>query len=111
MSDLHENHCEACEGKASALELEAVNELVSQIDQRWKVRDDQLALVARFEFRDYYQTMAFLNAVAFIANREGHHPDIAFGYNRVEMTWQTHAVGGITLNDLICASKVDRLLL
>lgn len=111
MSELHENHCEACEGKSEALDRAQIQTLMSQLDARWRLREDGLALEADFSFRNYYQTMAFLNAVAFIANREGHHPDISFGYNAAQMTWQTHAVGGVTHNDLICAAKVDRLLL
>ncbi len=111
MSDLHEAHCEACEGQSAALEAAQVRELMSQLDARWSLRDDGQALCADFGFKNYYQTMAFLNAVAFIANRENHHPDISFGYNKVAMTWQTHSVGGVTHNDLICAAKVDRLLL
>ncbi len=83
---------------------------MSQLDPRWSPRADGKALIAQFSFKNYYQTMAFLNAVAFIANRENHHPDISFGYNKVDMLWQTHAVGGITHNDFICAAKVDRLL-
>ncbi len=111
MSDLHEAHCEACEGIGSALDRAQIQTLMSQLNERWAPRDDGKALVATFNFKNYYQTMAFLNAVAFIANRENHHPDISFGYNSVEMTWQTHAVGGVTHNDFICAAKVDRLLI
>lgn len=110
MSDLHEAHCESCEGKSDALDNDVVKRLMSQVEDRWALRSDGKALCAEFRFKNYYQTMAFLNAVAFIANRENHHPDICFGYNRVQMTWQTHAVDGITHNDLICAAKVDRLL-
>lgn len=110
MSDLHESHCQACEGIGDALNTEQVQTLMSQLAERWSAREDGKALLATFRFKNYYQTMAFLNAVAFIANRENHHPDISFGYNTVEMLWQTHAVGGITHNDFICAAKVDRLL-
>lgn len=111
MSDLHEAHCEACEGQEAALEAEQVRTLMAPLDPRWSMNTSQQRLEASFQFKNYYQTMAFLNAVAFIANREDHHPDIQFGYNTVEMHWQTHSVGGISRNDLICAAKVDRLLL
>lgn len=110
MSDLHESHCESCEGKSAALEPDVSQRLMSQLDSRWAIRDDDKAIHAEFRFKNYYQTMAFLNAVAFIANRENHHPDICFGYNTVQMTWQTHAVDGITHNDFICAAKIDQLL-
>ena len=68
------------------------------------------ALQKTFAFDDYHRTLAFVNAVAWIAHREDHHPDIAFGYNRATLRWNTHSVGGISINDFICAAKVDALL-
>ena len=73
----------------------------------WTVDADRL--VKTFRFDDFHDTMAFVNAVAWIAHREDHHPDLAVGYNRCEMTWSTHSAGGVTLNDAICAAKVERL--
>jgi 4a-hydroxytetrahydrobiopterin dehydratase len=63
-----------------------------------------------FAFGDYHRTLAFVNALAWIAHREDHHPEIAFGYNRATVRFNTHSVGGISLNDFICAAKVDALL-
>jgi 4a-hydroxytetrahydrobiopterin dehydratase len=62
-----------------------------------------------FAFGDYGATIAFVNAVAWIAGREDHHPDLAVGYGQCRVTWSTHSAGGITLNDAICAAKVERL--
>jgi len=67
------------------------------------------AIEKTFRFPDYHRTMAFVNAVAWIAHREDHHPDIAFGYNRCTLRFNTHSVGGISINDFICAAKVDAL--
>jgi 4a-hydroxytetrahydrobiopterin dehydratase len=53
--------------------------------------------------------MAFVNAVAWVATRADHHPDLAVGYDRCEVAWSTHSTGGVTLNDVICAARVDRL--
>jgi 4a-hydroxytetrahydrobiopterin dehydratase len=74
---------------------------------QWSTAGDRL--VREFRFGNYYETMAFVNAVAWIAHREDHHPDLAVGYNRCTVTWSTHSAGGITLNDAICAAKVERL--
>ena len=63
-----------------------------------------------FSFADYYETMAFVNAVAFIAHTEDHHPDLAVSYNRCSVTYSTHAIGGLSENDFICAAKVDALV-
>jgi 4a-hydroxytetrahydrobiopterin dehydratase len=73
----------------------------------WTLRDD--ALERRFEFPDFHRTMAFVNALAWVAHVEDHHPDVAFGYGRCTVRWHTHSVGGISINDFICAAKVDAL--
>jgi 4a-hydroxytetrahydrobiopterin dehydratase len=67
------------------------------------------ALNKSFAFDDYYRTMAFVNAVAFVAHRQDHHPDLSVHYNRVDVVFSTHDAGGVTLNDCICAAKVDSL--
>jgi 4a-hydroxytetrahydrobiopterin dehydratase len=73
----------------------------------WSTQGDRL--VKTFPFDDYHATMAFVNAVAWIAHREDHHPDLAVGYARCEVAWSTHSAGGVTLNDVICAAKIERL--
>jgi 4a-hydroxytetrahydrobiopterin dehydratase len=105
MNDLAAMHCKPLEGQAamSAAEIEAQ---LQQLDG-WSHKDG--AIEKSFRFADYHHTMAFVNAVAWIAHREDHHPDIAFGYNRSSVRFNTHSVGGISLNDFICAAKVDAL--
>jgi 4a-hydroxytetrahydrobiopterin dehydratase len=73
----------------------------------WSTAHDRLT--KSFTFPDYHHTLAFVNAVAWIAHREDHHPDLEVGYNRCVVGWSTHSAGGITLNDVICAAKVERL--
>jgi 4a-hydroxytetrahydrobiopterin dehydratase len=68
------------------------------------------AIERRFDFADYHRTMAFVNAVAWVAHVEDHHPDLAVSYNRCTVRFNTHSVGGISINDFICAAKVDALL-
>lgn len=67
------------------------------------------ALNKSFAFADYYRTMAFVNALAFVAHRQDHHPDLSVHYNRVDVVYSTHDAGGVTLNDCICAAKVESL--
>jgi 4a-hydroxytetrahydrobiopterin dehydratase len=67
-------------------------------------------LVREFKFHDYYRTMAFVNALAFIAHAEDHHPDLSVHYNRVQVRFSTHDVGGLSRNDLICAVKAGQLV-
>jgi 4a-hydroxytetrahydrobiopterin dehydratase len=68
------------------------------------------AIRKTFRFDDYHRTLAFVNAVAWIAHREDHHPDLEVGYNRCTVRYSTHDVGGLSENDFICAAKVDRLI-
>jgi len=68
------------------------------------------AIQKRYDFADYHRTMAFVNAVAWVAHVEDHHPDLAVSYNRCTVRFSTHSVGGISVNDFICAARVDALL-
>ncbi len=66
-------------------------------------------IVKEFPFKNYYETMAFVNALAWIANREDHHPDLSVYYSKCVVTFSTHDAGGVTQNDVICAAKAERL--
>ena len=68
------------------------------------------ALQKRFDFPDFHQTMAFVNALAWIAHREDHHPDLEVGYQRCLVRFTTHAIGGLSDNDFICAARISALL-
>ena len=76
--------------------------------QGWRLIDD--ALEKTFTFQNYHETIGFVNAVAFIANTEDHHPDLAVSYSRCTVRFNTHDVKGISSSDFFCASKVDALL-
>jgi 4a-hydroxytetrahydrobiopterin dehydratase len=89
---------------------EAAGNLMSQLDDEWKLADDGSEISRDYEFKDFHQTMAFVNAVAWIAHREDHHPDLELGYGHCRVRFSTHAVGGLSQNDFICAAKVDDLL-
>jgi 4a-hydroxytetrahydrobiopterin dehydratase len=74
----------------------------------WSLVDG--AIQKRFDFADYHHTMAFVNALAWIAHSEDHHPDLRVSYGNCTVRFNTHSVGGISINDFICAAKVDALL-
>ena len=78
----------------------------------WKLGGDgaSAAIEKTFNFEDYYETMAFVNAVAFIAHAQDHHPDLSVHYNRCVVRFNTHDVNGISESDFACAAKVDALL-
>lgn len=71
----------------------------------WTLAND--AIEKTFHFAGYPETIAFVNAVAAIAQREDHHPDLAVHYDRCTVTWSTHSARGVTMNDIVCAAQVD----
>jgi 4a-hydroxytetrahydrobiopterin dehydratase len=76
----------------------------------WSIEEAGKRLVRRFEFEDFRKAMEFVNRVADLAEAQGHHPDIAIHWNKVELVLWTHKIGGLHENDFILAAKIDRLL-
>jgi len=111
MSDapLTEQKCQACEGGASPLDQAQAERLLQQLHEDWTLSQDGRTIQRGFKFKNYYHTMAFVNAVAWIAHREDHHPDMEVSYNRCLVQFSTHAIGGLSQNDFICAAKTDAL--
>ena len=83
-------------------------ELLPQVPG-WELSEGDQALSRTFRFKDYYATMAFVNALAWIAHREDHHPDLGVHYDRAVVRFSTHDVGGLSENDFICAAKTSAL--
>lgn len=107
---LAERRCIPCEGGVAALKPAQCAELMPNLRSEWKLSDDSRHITATFEFKNYFRTVAFVNAAAYIAIQEDHHPDIAFGYKTCTITFWTHNINGLSENDFICAAKVDALL-
>jgi 4a-hydroxytetrahydrobiopterin dehydratase len=110
MTDLSTKHCESCEGIGQALTSAQIEKLMPQLNQSWEVSSAHTQLKRTYKFNNFYETMAFVNALAWIANVENHHPDLEVGYNYCHVTYMTHALKGLTHNDFICAAKTDKLL-
>jgi len=109
-SDLSSKHCESCEGIGAALTPEQVINLMPQLAEGWRAQDDSKEIRTSFSFKNFYETIAFVNAIAWIANLENHHPDLEIGYNYCHVRFSTHALKGLSHNDFICAAKIDKLL-
>jgi 4a-hydroxytetrahydrobiopterin dehydratase len=105
---LAQAHCIARRGTEHRLSEARVRELLPQIPG-WDVVEDGHAITRTFTFANYYETMAFVNALAFVAHREDHHPDLGVHYNRCVVRFSTHDVGGLSENDFICAAKAQAL--
>jgi len=104
--DLAHKKCKPCEGGVAPLDPQEIERLLKRIDG-WEYANGVIAKT--YSFKNYYQTIAFVNATAWISHREDHHPDITVGYNKCRVEYSTHAIGGLSENDFICAAKVDAL--
>lgn len=101
-------HCIPRKGSEHKLGQARVQEMLAQIPG-WEISEAGQALVCTFRFENYYKTMAFVNALAWIAHREDHHPDLGVHYDRAVVRFSTHDVGGLSENDFICAAKASAL--
>lgn len=111
MSDLiplAQAHCSPKRGSEHKLGEASIRELLTQLPE-WELADEGHALTRTFKFDDYYRTIAFVNALAYMANREDHHPDLGVHYDRCVVRYSTHDVGGLSENDFICAAKADAI--
>lgn len=109
MSDLTDKKCRPCEGGVAALSLGEAQALMQQLDGDWQLAPDGKSIRREWKFRNFYHAMSFANAAAHIANVEDHHPDMEVGYGYCRLKYNTHAIGGLSENDFICAAKVDAI--
>ncbi|TBR39554.1 MULTISPECIES: 4a-hydroxytetrahydrobiopterin dehydratase [Dyella] len=109
IADLANQHCIPRKGPENALNATQVKALLAELPG-WTVTADGKAMVKDFKFKDFHHTLGFINAVGFMANQEDHHPDLEAGYGHCQVLWSTHDVGGLSLNDFICAARVETLL-
>lgn len=110
MDDLADKKCKACEGWTAPMALEQASELLRKLDEGWQICESGKRIYKEFSFKNYYRTMGFVNTVAWMANGEGHHPDLEVSYNKCLVNYTTHAINGLSENDFICAAKVDELI-
>jgi 4a-hydroxytetrahydrobiopterin dehydratase len=106
MHPLAQLHCQPLEGQPAMTSAQITEHLAAA--PGWALVEG--AIEKGFDFPDYHRTLAFVNALAWVAHREDHHPDLLVSYGRCTVRFNTHSVGGISINDFICAAKVDALL-
>jgi 4a-hydroxytetrahydrobiopterin dehydratase len=110
MSELTVEKCEPCEGGVEPMDRKQAEALLGELHGDWSLNDDATEIRRDYRFKGFYRTMAFVNAVAWIANAEGHHPDLEVGWGHCLVRYTTHAIDGLSRNDFICAAKIDALL-
>jgi len=112
MAKLTQLKCVPCRGGEPTLAPQEIENLKSKISNLWDVIEDNgiKKLTRGFTFKNFKQALAFVNKVGELAEQQGHHPEIEFGWGHAQVTWWTHASGGLHQNDFIMAAKTDRVL-
>jgi 4a-hydroxytetrahydrobiopterin dehydratase len=106
---LAQRQCVPRRGAEHRLDAARVATYMGELPE-WLVVEDGAAITRTFRFTDYYRTMAFVNALAYVAHAQDHHPDLGVHYDRCVVRYSTHDVGGLSENDFICAARADALL-
>ncbi len=109
MTNLSQERCVPCEGGIAPLSPDQARSLLKELQEGWSLTDDARAIARDFTFGNFYETMAFVNAAAWIAHRADHHPDLEVGYRHCLVRYSTHAIGGLSRNDFICGARLDAL--
>ena len=109
MAALSEQHCQPIAKGAPHLGDPELHDYLKHIPQ-WALSSNHAAIHREFHFKNFYETMAFVNAIAWIASQQDHHPDLEVSYSRCKIIYTTHSVAGLSLNDFICAAHIDALM-
>jgi 4a-hydroxytetrahydrobiopterin dehydratase len=102
-------HCTPTQNGTSPMSCEEANTCLAQLNG-WCLAEDGSTISQRFVFRNFHETMAFINTMAWMSNTQDHHPDFSAGYNYCLVNYTSHAIGGLSKNDFICAAKLNKLL-
>ena len=108
--DLDKKHCVPCEGGVEPLDMAAAKQISQAIDPAWNISEDAAYIERELKFSNYAKTISFVNAVAWIAEAEDHHPDLVVKYGSCRVKYSTHSIGGLSENDFICAKKIDNMI-
>jgi 4a-hydroxytetrahydrobiopterin dehydratase len=111
MSDLADKKCIPCEGGIPSFNLEEIHKYLKKVDG-WDVEsvdEKDYYIIKNFKFNSFLESQSFVNKVGEIAEQEGHHPDIWFGWGYAKIKIQTHAINGLHESDFVLAAKIDRI--
>ena len=91
------------------MSMEEARDMMDLLHDDWSLDEETESIGRHFKFSGFGRTMSFVNAVAFVATNEGHHPEMVVNYGTCDVQYRTHAIDGLSENDFICAAKIDRL--
>ncbi len=106
-TELASQQCSKLSTSDHALNHDEILSYLSQLEPQWQAVEKKPVIRFTYTFKNYYQTMAFVNVIAQIAHQQDHHPDLLVSYNRCTVTYSTHSVSGLSINDFICAAKIN----
>tara|TARA_B100001123_G_C15225511_1_gene993004 strand:+ start:149 stop:481 length:333 start_codon:yes stop_codon:yes gene_type:complete len=109
MSDLINKKCTPCSGNTPKLSKKEIETIILKIDN-WKINDNYEMIFKKFSFKNFKDAITFANVVGDLSEKEGHHPDISLGWGYCLIMIHTHAIKGLSDNDFILASKIDKIL-
>ena len=107
--DLAAKTCQPCTGDIAPYDRQQAQDMLDRLDG-WSLSADGSTISRRFEFKGFLKAVEMANLAAWLGNKQGHHPDIAFGWGYCQVSFTTHAAGGLTENDFICAARLDALV-
>jgi 4a-hydroxytetrahydrobiopterin dehydratase len=107
--DLARRSCVPCAAGSVPHDAGTARQMMAQVPQ-WTLSEDATAITRRFAFKGFAKAVEMANLAAWLGNKQGHHPDVAFGWGYCAVTFTTHAAGGLTDNDFICAARLDALV-
>ena len=108
--NLSDKHCAPCNGEGSAYSADSAREMINQLDSDWQLSETGDFIEREFKFKGFAKAVYFTNLMCWLADQEGHHPDISMGWGYCRIRFTTHELGGLSENDFICAAKVDALV-
>lgn len=108
--DLSNQICEPCQGGMAALDAAEAWQLLSELHTDWQLSAGHKEISRKFSFKGFARAVQMANVIAWLGDRQGHHPDIAFGWGYCSVTFTTHEIDGLSSNDFICAAKLDQLV-
>ncbi len=106
-TDLSSQQCSDPSAGCAALKQDEIKEVLQRLAPTWQFNSEALTISHSYTFKNYYQTIAFVNVIAQIAHQQDHHPELMVSYNRCTVSYSTHSVAGLSINDFICAAKIN----
>lgn len=98
-----------CKPTTPLMDDDQITDSLKELDSLWEHKKSTQRIRRDFHFKNYYETMAFVNAAAWVSHQQDHHPNMLVGYNHCTITFTTHSVNGLSLNDFICAARINEI--